>query len=195
MFQRLILRAEQLLPSSDGQAMANTCWAVARLQLGQQLVEATAQQLRRVEPKMFERLKLQEIANISWAFGTMKVMQRPVLNSLAAMFAEDFAGATTQHLSNMVWSFARLRSHHPALDGLAAEAASRMNQFTAQETANTSWAFATLRVQHHSLMAAVASRCIKAPKDFDSQNVANILWSCGTLAIVNESLFTALLDP
>ena len=86
---------------------------------------------------------------IRWGdLGTMKVMEGPVLNSLATMFAEDFPGATTQHLSNMVWSFARLRSHHPSfLDGLAAEAASRMNQFTAQEAANTSWAFATLRLQ------------------------------------------------
>lgn len=196
MFQRLILRAEQLLPSSDWQAMANSCWAVARLQLGQRLVEVTAQQLRLVEPKRFERVKLQEIANISWAFGTMKVMEGPVLISLATMFAEDFPGATTQHLSNMVWSFGRLRSHHRSfLDGLAAEAASRMNHFTAQEAANTSWAFATLRLQHHPLMAAVASRCINAPKDFDSQNVANILWSYGMLAMVrSESLFTALLD-
>lgn len=64
-FQRLILRAEQLLPSSDWQAMANSCWAAARLQLGQRLVEVAAQQLRRVEPKRFERVKLQEIANIS----------------------------------------------------------------------------------------------------------------------------------
>lgn len=59
-FQQLLLRAEQL-PGSDWQAMANSCWASARLQEGR-LVERMAQQLR-VEPS-FEGVKLQEIANI-----------------------------------------------------------------------------------------------------------------------------------
>jgi len=92
-FQSLLGRAEHLLFQADLQALANTTWAIAKLQVGDtRLAKLVAVELDRTHLK---DVKHQEIANITWAFGVMKCLDIPTVSTLALVFVQDLPGAST----------------------------------------------------------------------------------------------------
>lgn len=135
------------LEDMKARALSTIAWAVAKrsTQLGEtltdQVLSAVSRECERRGPEM---VSSQDVSNLVWAFATMRVYSRGILNLVDG--AVGFKGSgmgewSAQSLSNVMWGLAKLGVKRcAASDAIASEAAKRsLVGFSSQELSNLVW--------------------------------------------------------
>lgn len=86
----------------------------------------------------------QGLANTVWAFGTLGIRRKPLLDAIAQA-AVKCSGFTSQGLTNSAWAFATLAERKEMLFDFVAFSAP-VSDMPFQELAMTAWSFSTLLI-------------------------------------------------
>ncbi|CAE8635581.1 unnamed protein product [Polarella glacialis] len=205
-----------LLPPSDAaaqvpnfklQELSNLAWALAKLQLGGDLIAAAGREVatrlrssnngnnnnnnddetlevaRRDEGSDHQRhWPSQEISNIAWALSSSAI-ELPELFRAIAEVTEDRLGLfSPQELSNLIWAFAR--QGVPAqslLQEMVRQATSRAGEFAPQHLSNIAWSFASKQVGDASLLLSFAEAASEKLAEFAPQGLSNLVWAMAIL--------------
>ena len=135
----------------------------------------------------------QDIANLLWAFASIRYRARPLFRALAAAAALQPDGAfKPQELSIVAWSLASMAHAEPGLfERLAPEAARLAPRMSPQNLSNTLWAYAKAGHRAPGLFAALGRQAAARSGALSSQNIANVLWALATASSADSRVLAA----
>jgi len=104
--------------------------------------------------------------------------------SLVSLLDDKLSQFETQHLTNIVWSFAniRIRNLH-VLDVIAERAVGSISKYSHIDCSITAWAFASLGFFDKPLLDAISQHTLTMLGMFDSQNLSNLVWAFAVFGI------------
>lgn len=132
-----------------------------------------------------------DLALLAWACAELSSGHLPFLDAMAS--AADFRGAepkdSTQHVADMVWSFAQISVHKaPLVQAIAEELAdASFDDLPAHDLSNTVWALATLAVTEAHVIGAIAAEAetnltAQHVAQFSPSDLANTAWAFAALS-------------
>ncbi|KAG1653887.1 hypothetical protein FOA52_011709 [Chlamydomonas sp. UWO 241] len=177
--ERMVQLAREHLPSMGERQLANTAWAVAKLQHTDDtfmaaLIKAASPQLHNFNP--------QNLANTVWALATLGHADGAFMAALLEAATPQLRNFKPQHLANTAWALAKLQHIDGAFMATLLKA-----------LANTAWALATLGHVDGAFMAALIKAATPHLCNFNPQNLANTVWGLATLGHVDGVFMAALL--
>lgn len=185
-----LLSTAQALPlsSCDGQALANTLWALATLGQRPPLVwlNRVLQHAEAAAARGF--LSAQGVSMTLWALAALAVVpQASCLSALLAAAQQHLRHMTPQGFSNVLWALAVLE-RPPSKDWLAGFwTASRtlLPQMTAQALVNCMWAAARLKLQPpQEWVGDVAGLLLQqGVGSLTRQGLSNTVWALSHISI------------
>jgi len=129
------------------------------------------------------RLPARSLASVAHCVGTFEHKDKELMAELAKLSEEHFADFTSQGLSNLIWSFARLEVQPSQrwMDGFLRCCQARLSEFKPQETSIVLWSLARLKFR---LTAGKLGDFLKHVSEnlpgYSSHSISNVLWSMGT---------------
>ena len=197
-------------PSASPQAISNTLWAFATLNLPipQKLCAALIQHHRRVFPASDDSNNHtvptpQALTNVAWALATLRY--QPAATVLLPHWDQVHAERLVQqgkpqNLSNFAWACATLmvpaRNFWYHLDRSEPAIQQLIRQGTPQAIANVVWATATLKLPAPHLLQCVAQPAVFHgllwKRGIKPQNVSNFAWACAVLQHPIPQFWSAL---
>jgi len=94
---------------------------------------------------------------------------------------------SSQHLSNLSWSFAKLLwVDWPLLDAISAAAIPTISAYDCQGLVNTAWAMGRLSIGNVRLMRASTSRYASITKHMRAQDLSSSVWALAASVVVHE---------
>jgi hypothetical protein len=179
----LWVAAEREAPRMNPQDVANTMWAMAKLNMP--LTGSLPDALGAAAEREARSMNPQDVANTVWAMATLNMPPTGSLREALWTAAEREAPRMNpQAVANTVWAMATLNmpptgSLREALWTAAEREAHRM---TPQEVVNTVWAMATLNMPPtDSLRDALWAAAERGARSINPQGVANTMWAMATL--------------
>eukprot|EP00933_Yihiella_yeosuensis_P041459 TRINITY_DN35854_c0_g1_i1.p1 TRINITY_DN35854_c0_g1~~TRINITY_DN35854_c0_g1_i1.p1 ORF type:complete len:260 (-),score=37.56 TRINITY_DN35854_c0_g1_i1:560-1339(-) len=171
--ERLIQRLSEQITELRVQQLANTIWALARVQVRNQpitaaIAESSVRNCRQFGP--------QECANIAWSCAKLEFCDDSLLEAISIVSIDIIRDFLSQHLGNIAWACARLKyvnAHF--LDVIAEAATPLLAGAEQQEISNIVWAFAKLGVKNEKLMDAISSLSV-GRVCFNAQGLSNMAW-------------------
>ena len=116
----------------------------------------------------------QQLANVAWALGKLKVKDRIKLYERVAAVIQEFHALD---LANLVWAYAVLRHYD---ERISPRLEMVMDEFSVQELVNTTWAIGALQFSNASLLSAVTRSVkeqLKSPTELSLQHLASLAWA------------------
>lgn len=153
------------LHSMAPQELAITMWALTHLQRHefdtiQSLTLAVQKSLQRfLHEQYIQRFQPQELANMIWAFATLRFQGNNALQCISAEAARRVTDFTPQGLSRVSWAVATLRfweARESLIPAIAAESRCNMQGYDAQAMSNIAWACTTLDWHKIDFLVALA---------------------------------------
>ena len=129
------------------------------------------------------RLHARSLATVAHCVGTFEHKDKELMAELAKLSEEHFDDFTSQGLSNLIWSFARLEVQPSQrwMDSFLRCCQARLPEFKPQETSIVLWSLARLKFR---LTAGKLGDFLKHVSDnlsdYSSHSISNVLWSMGT---------------
>jgi tryptophan-rich sensory protein len=122
-----------------------------------------------------------------------------ILDSLALEAISKLQNFNCQELSNMLWSYAKMKSTNSVLFKAAGDSIVGMDnvgEFKPQELSNIAWAYATAGESHPLLYKKFADHIVTMNdfRNFWPQALSNIMWSYATADEAHPKLFSKLGD-
>jgi len=192
----VVERTTSLASKLSCQDIANLGWAFAKLlaegdELNDVMSAAVMQKLGRFTSR--------ELASIAWAFATQLYENQQVTRAIAeacSQWTQERGVFGAQSLSNLFWSFARLRMMEKiVLEKMADMTLPKIAEFSPQALANTAWSFATMAIlgpSGTSVMTAIGEVASPTLSGFSFQGLCNLAWSFATVATVGSGFWDGL---
>eukprot|EP00928_Gymnodinium_smaydae_P084496 TRINITY_DN6776_c0_g1_i1.p1 TRINITY_DN6776_c0_g1~~TRINITY_DN6776_c0_g1_i1.p1 ORF type:complete len:742 (-),score=186.19 TRINITY_DN6776_c0_g1_i1:203-2428(-) len=197
----IVAQSRSCLEHFNAQSLANSLWAVAKLDVRGHQVEAFGAECVDAIRADVLGLSPQGLANSVWAAARLRLPAKalvPLCLAVADVVCEEpdiLSGFQAQELSMTLWAFAKIlgRSRGAALPGsvrhfaavVARQASSRLGEFAPQGLSNSAWALATLDLAGDEAPRAFIVDVLRlsAPQlsDFPPQAVANLCWAYAKL--------------
>eukprot|EP00931_Biecheleriopsis_adriatica_P073837 TRINITY_DN4804_c0_g2_i1.p1 TRINITY_DN4804_c0_g2~~TRINITY_DN4804_c0_g2_i1.p1 ORF type:complete len:595 (+),score=103.46 TRINITY_DN4804_c0_g2_i1:56-1786(+) len=208
----IVWESTQRLGCFTMQCLTNSFWAVAKMELRGQTVQAFVQRcIQNIHASMFQEISPQGLSNSLWACAKLQVNQE-----IAVRFCTDAARRVTasedlvtfffpQELSMALWAMARVLGRRagrgesfPHVDQFASrvadEACVRIRDFTPQGISNIAWALATLDLvrapQTIHFFRAVVDLAPNELQSYPPQAIANVCWALSRKDVPAELLTT-----
>lgn len=205
LFRRTAIRVVQTANELDSQHLANIAWAYAKIShRDDPLFFVLSREAMRGE----RRINPLNLANLSWAFAnagyhgemsTRRVGLRDpdFFEWIARKTLDILPQFTAQNCSNLLWSYATLRTPSQELFERMSEHVQQwlLQDFDPQHLSNVLWSYAKLQVRDQGLFEAAAGEIARRGLEYISrtpQNISNTIWAYGTVAIKPPSLLAVL---
>ena len=185
------------LESMEGRALSTIAWAAAKRskQLGKETTEAVMDSVAsECERRGPESVSPQDVSNLMWAFATLRVYARGVLNLVDGAVGDGGSRTSdwsSQSLSNVMWGLAKLGVKQcMASEAVASEAARRnLEGFSSQELSNLVWGTTIIhgKIEQdlvESVEAWLASNTFVKP-----QHLTVTLWSFAKSGVASPLLY------
>jgi hypothetical protein len=185
-----LLSTAQTLPlsSCDGQALANTLWALATLGQRPPLtwLNRVLQHAEAAAARGF--LSAQGVSMIMWALAALAVVpQAPCLSALLVAAQQHMRHMTPQGFSNILWALAVLERPPSKewLSGFWPACRTLLPQMTSQGLVNCMWSAARLGLQPpQEWVGDVAGLLLeRGVSSLTSQGLSNIVWAMSKISI------------
>lgn len=184
MFERLAVRALELMTDMDPQGLALTAWGFATIgKRDEALMQALAQEARR---KLHD-FGPQNIANLIWATATLGFRHDPLHEDIVTTSLRLLDGFSSQELAMVNWALTKLA--FPVSDAWRSSLRKRVMQlkeYAPSELSMLAWALATRGDYDPDFMAYIARRSMEAMRGFSGQNIATIIWAIGTVSYKDD---------
>jgi hypothetical protein len=182
--------SEWLMKSGQPQAVANTAWAFATLNVPAQSL------FKKIDERasfLVENWNPQEIANTAWAFATLNIPARSLFKNIDERASFLVENGLPQNIANTAWAFATLGIPAPSLFKKINEHASFLvDNGNPQEIANTAWAFSVLSYDAPALFSAIDSRSEHILGTGLERAIANVALAFAELGMRPDSFFAGL---
>lgn len=143
----------------------------------------------------------QSLSNVAWSLATMRLMNRPLIQVVAALSVANISCFKPFELSTMLWAFAKLGTvdsaswcAKPLFHTAATHIMKHVEHFGFRCLATTAWAFATARQRHARLFRSIAAQMVPMVHAANCQEMANTAWAFGTADFHDDQLFSELAD-
>ncbi|KAG1658384.1 hypothetical protein FOA52_010062 [Chlamydomonas sp. UWO 241] len=188
----LLLRvAREQLPEMDAQGLANTLWAVSKLDVRDRAFVGAFKS--EAQPKL-AGFKAQELANTAYALAKLGHKDTGFMTMLLAEASTKLHSFDAQQLSNILWAMAKMgHRDENFVRLLLVAAAPKLASFTEQALSNTAWTLATRGHKDEVFMDALLIEAKLKLHSFTSQALANTLWALATLDHKDAACMGALL--
>eukprot|EP00741_Cyanophora_paradoxa_P021604 tig00021366_g20853.t1 len=174
--------------------LANTAWSFATLrQPDPPLFDAIAAEAPSFSPFLQPFSSARRPAFIPAALRPSHSSPTPLSHpALPSLCAARPRGRRAQHISILLWSFAKLDQDAPEMFDAAAAVVRRAPEaYSAWSLANLMWSYAKLAKRDEALFEALGGAALDSVSDFSSQGIgssliesmANVLWSAATLKL------------
>jgi len=141
----------------------------------------------------------QSLSNVAWSLATMRLMNRPLIQIVAAFAVTNISCFKPFELSTMLWAFAKLGTidadtwcAKPVYHAAATHIMKNVQHFGFRCLATTAWAFATAKQRHARLFRSIAAQMVPMVHAANCQEMANTAWAFGTADFHDERLFLEL---
>eukprot|EP01127_Copromyxa_protea_P019813 TRINITY_DN6510_c0_g1_i1.p1 TRINITY_DN6510_c0_g1~~TRINITY_DN6510_c0_g1_i1.p1 ORF type:complete len:858 (-),score=206.22 TRINITY_DN6510_c0_g1_i1:287-2602(-) len=171
----------------------------------------------RFATKKINDFKAQDLSNAAWGFARLDfkapeffaaVISQAIkqLSSVCSCYDKytqgdsvtcaHFSEFTPQHLSNLIWSVAKIGIKPSEVSELCSIVAFRMTpligKFKARDISNAFWGFATLGIYPGQIVTDLANAGKKKFSEFNSQEMLKFLWSVEKSGVVDKELDEAV---
>ncbi|CAE7937930.1 rsks-1, partial [Symbiodinium necroappetens] len=165
------------LQGASPQTLANSLWALAKLQLSFSVDEVEdVLRFLNTQPSAF---KPQEFSSCLWAIGSMD-NEVAVVAFFEKLQPPNFQCFEDHHLSQVAWAFASAGvGREDVMNPLAEEIVQRQS-FGLQALANISWAYASLDMMDVTLathLLTVTERLLNSATVQDADSLLGLLWA------------------
>ena len=171
------------------QDVANTLWAVARMQVV--LPDAMLDALASAACKRIRNLRLEEIAMIAYAFGLMQYLPDVLMQALTHRILKMRKSASHQNLSLVLWALGKLE-YNPGkqlLAEFAQELHCRAHALPPLSISVTLKAMAKLGYYPpHEFMDAISQECLRRLQFFKNEELSNLMWAFQEISWRDEQL-------
>jgi hypothetical protein len=185
--QAIVLRGQQ------PQAVANICWAMAKLRRSD-IFPSFMGILEDRSQWLVKEGNLQDVANTAWACATLGFpspgLFDEIENQSSWLIVKE---GRPQAVANIAWACATLGIQSPKLfSEIEKQSSWILKEGIPQDVANTAWACATLGIQSPNLFSEIEKHSSWIVKEGRPQAVANIAWACAKLDIISPRLFSEI---
>ncbi|KAG1658388.1 hypothetical protein FOA52_010067 [Chlamydomonas sp. UWO 241] len=187
----LLELVRERLPQMQPQALANTLWALSKLEVGDPAFVSAL--LNETRPKL-SSFNAQDLTNAAYAMAKLGLENVAFMGALLDAASTKLSSFNEQNLANILWATAEMgHEDKNFVRLLLVEAKPKLASFTEQALANTAWALATLGHKDAAFMGAMlVSAGAKLPS-FKSQELANTAWALATLGHKDAVFMGAML--
>jgi hypothetical protein len=165
--------AEWLVEGGMPQAIANTAWAFAKLNIPAPIL------FKKIEDRasfLVENGKPLDIASTAWAFATLNTSAPILFMKIEERSSFLVESGEPQHIANTAWAFAKLNTTAPILFKKIEERASfLLENGKPQEIANTAWAFAKLNTPAPILLKKIEEHASFLSENGNTQTVGMLV--------------------
>ena len=144
------------------------------------------------------------LSNLIYSFGLAEYIPkiedgRTIFDVLALEAMSKLKHFNSQNLSNMLWSYAKIKSSNSVLFKAVGDSIVGMNdvgEFKPQELSIIIWAYATAGESHPKLFSKLGDHIASLDDlgEFKPQELSNIIWAYATAGEAHPKLFSKLGD-
>ncbi|CAK9021591.1 unnamed protein product [Durusdinium trenchii] len=183
-FQRISLRAQEIVQDLDPQGLAIVAWSFATVgRKDEVLLQRIAEEAR----SKLDSFGVQNISNLVWANATLGLRADALHADLLRHSLARLDDFTTQELAIVNWAFTKLA--YPVGDDWKAalrQRVLRLKEYAPSELSMIAWALATRGDYDPDLLAYIARRSMELMRSFTGQNLATIIWAIATISYKDD---------
>lgn len=176
------------------QALSNTIWALATLQVTDLALFRLAATVCREHVSDFKPF---ELSAILWSFAKLGMVGEHVCEGSLCLF-ETAANYVAEHAQDFsfrcllmtAWSYATAQLRHVSLfQQMATHILPMLHTAKCQELANAAWAFSKSGSRHDELFSEIAVRALPLLDEFKPEELTMLLHSFASAGVLHERLF------
>lgn len=135
----------------------------------------------------------QNLANIAWAFATIKWCNEPLVSAMAEQCVRSVKQFGPQECANFAWALANIMLvDMPCLAALGNKFMTGLRSGSTQNLTNTVWAYAQMKVRRTTLFYSVAQEAVRRLPEFRERDLSITAWSYGRMELREETLILAI---